>query len=236
MNITSKKFNQLEYIGEGTEGIVRKYNEDLALKLMYDEEFNETKKKSINVQSKIDDSSFIFPIDSLYIDRKYKGYTQKVLDGKQPTKMDLNNLKHFITMIKEIENDFSILTTHQLLIRDLEPRNSIFYQNKLYIIDTSRYVLEKNLSNILIERQNKRLLNYFFINTLINDTDLSIFDLNEIIQKMSLKTQTLYGDIYENVNYYFDVPIDFSKFLKQLMNELKTEELIKMQEKVLKLK
>lgn len=234
MNITKKNFDKLLYIGEGTEGIVRKYDENIALKMMYDDEFCDSKKKSINAQCKIEDSNFIFPIDVLHIDRKYRGYTQKLIDGKKPIKEDLNNLKKDIIYIKELENNLSSLTKHHLLIRDLEPRNSIFYQDRLYVIDTSRYVLEENIPYTLIERQNKRLLNYFFINMLIDDTELSIFELNDLIKQMSLKIQSLYGKVYEGVNCYFESPIDFSKFLRVLIEELKVETLDEFYQKVLK--
>lgn len=236
MYITEKKFNQLRYIGEGTEGVVRKYNDEIALKKMYYEEFDDNKKKSINAQCKIEDSNFIFPIDILYIDRKYRGYTQKIIHGKQPAISDLNNLKSFVLMVKELESSLCYLTSHHLIIRDLEPRNSIFFQNKLYIIDTSRYLLSEDVPNIFIERENKRLLNYFLINTIINDTELSIFDLSIIMKKLSLKIQSLYGSIYEDVNFYFDSPNDFSKFMKTLMNELKIEKLEELHEKILKLR
>ena len=236
MNITEKKFNSLTYIGEGTEGIVRKYSDDVGLKMMYEEEFDDNKKKSINVQCKIEDSNFIFPVDKLYIDRKYRGYTQKMLNGKKPTIKDLNRLKHDVVLIKELEECIKDLTTHHLLIRDLEPRNSIFCNDKLYIIDTSRYILEKDMSYILLERNNKRMLNYFLLNTLIDATDLSIYDLNKIIKKMSLKIQSFYGNIYEDVNCYFNNPQDFSKFLKVLIDDLKIDTLEEFHQKILKLK
>ena len=123
-----------------------------------------------------------------------------------------------------------------MLIRDLEPRNSIFCNDKLYIIDTSRYILEKDMSYILLERNNKRMLNYFLLNTLIDATDLSIYDLNKIIKKMSLKIQSFYGNIYEDVNCYFNNPQDFSKFLKVLIDDLKIDTLEEFHQKILKLK
>ena len=107
MNITKQDFDKLPYIGEGTEGIVRKFNENLVLKEMYQESFTVEKQKSINVQCGIDSMpSYIFPYDVLLIDGKYRGYAQEILKGVEPTKQDLNDLKKDILMIKNLENEF----------------------------------------------------------------------------------------------------------------------------------
>ena len=120
MNITKQDFDKLPYIGEGTEGIVRKFNENLVLKEMYQESFTVEKQKSINVQCGIDSMpSYIFPYDVLLIDGKYRGYAQEILKGVEPTKQDLNDLKKDILMIKNLENEFYYLTFYRLLINDL---------------------------------------------------------------------------------------------------------------------
>lgn len=47
MNITKQDFDKLPYIGEGTEGIVRKFNENLVLKEMYQESFTVEKQNQL---------------------------------------------------------------------------------------------------------------------------------------------------------------------------------------------
>lgn len=239
MNITKQDFDKLPYIGEGTEGIVRKFNENLVLKEMYQESFTVEKQKSINVQCGIDSMpSYIFPYDVLLIDGKYRGYAQEILKGVEPTKQDLNDLKKDILMIKNLENELYYLTFYRLLINDLWPKNSIFYNDKIYVIDTSRYSLEEDSKYLLIERENQRRLNLFFLESFILNflDNLTIYDLNRIMKKLSPKVSELYGNVYTDINCYFDKPADFSLFLHNLMQELKCEELIDLHQKILKLK
>lgn len=70
-------------------------------------------------------------------------------------------------MIKNLENEFYYLTFYRLLINDLWPKNSIFYNDKIYVIDTSRYSLEEDSKYLLIERENQRRLNLFFLESFI---------------------------------------------------------------------
>lgn len=101
MNMTEKTFNKLPYLGEGTEGIVRKLNDKYAVKKIYDEEFYLEKQKSISTQCEIKQSSlYIFPCDVLFISKIYKGYVQKIVKGKKTTKENLNNLKKDIEIIR----------------------------------------------------------------------------------------------------------------------------------------
>lgn len=233
MKITKNEFDNLPYIGEGTEGIVRKYN-NLALKEMY--EFAKDKQKSINAQCKISLNTFIFPIDILLINEEYKGYVQNIVKGNKPNLDNLNNLKKDIEMIKSIENEFSYLTFYKLLINDLLTNNSIFYDNQIYIIDTSRYTLENESSYTLIERENQRRINYFLINCLFLDylNHFSIFDLNKVMCKLNIAS--IYNNTYVGVNPYFDKPVDFSYFLYNLCEELKCDKLKDLHNKILKLK
>lgn len=231
-------FNNLPYIGEGTEGIVRKYDENILYKVMYDEEFSDEKKTSIRKQCTIKSDSFVFPNDILYISGIYKGYTQNYIKGNIPTIENLNDLNLSLKNIKEIENDMVMISRHHLFIKDLIPRNSIYYNNKLYIIDTSRYTYEEDYSVYLLENFNKRILNYYFINLFFTRfiTDNSISDFEKVIEKIGIITSNLYNDIYGNVNCYFEKPQDFSMFLELMMEEFKTESLSNMHSKILKLK
>ena len=106
------------------------------------------------------------------------------------------------------------------------------------VIDTSRYSLEEDSKYLLIERENQRRLNLFFLESFILNflDNLTIYDLNRIMKKLSPKVSELYGNVYTDINCYFDKPADFSLFLHNLMQELKCEELIDLHQKILKLK
>lgn len=237
-NIENLDFKTLSYIGEGTEGIVRKYNEVTLYKVMYDEEFSEEKKTSIIKQCTIKNDSFIFPNDILYVSGIYKGYTQEYIKGNIPTIENLDDLNLSLKNIKSLEHDITMLSKYHLLIKDLITRNSIYYNDKLYIIDTSRYTYEEDYSVYLIENFNKRMLNYFFINLFFTRfiTDNSISNFEKFIRQIGAITSNLYDDMYGNVNCYFNKPQDFSMFLELMMEEFKTESLSNMHNKILKFK
>lgn len=119
-------------------------------------------------------------------------------------------------------------------MNDLDSSNTIFYDDKLYIIDTSRYSLEEDSSYKLIERKNQKRLNIFFLKILFIDyvDNLTIDKFNNIILKMSPKIKSLYNDSI-NINCYFDKPLDFSIFLISLIDELKCDNLAELHHKIL---
>ena len=188
--ITSKEFYSLEFIGKGTEGIIKR-KQNLALKRFYQDSF----KSRVEVQFNIKNDNIIFPIEKLYIDDEYLGYVSDFIEGTN----DVSKLKHLNNLIPKIiklENSVKELSEYKILISDLLVKNSLFSNDGIYLIDTSKYYYLPNNTKKEIEYKNIKELNSFLT--------LLLFYSHENIKGINLKSmmslvglKDLYDGLYE---------------------------------------
>lgn len=209
--ITSKEFYSLEFIGKGTEGIIKR-KQNLALKRFYQDNF----KSRVEVQFNIKNDNIIFPIEKLYIDDEYLGYVSDFIEGTN----DVSKLKHLNNLIPKIiklENSVKELSEYKILISDLLVKNSLFSNDGIYLIDTSKYYYLPNNTKKEIEYKNIKELNSFLT--------LLLFYSHENIKGINLKSMmSLVGlkDLYDGLN---NQSYSFSLLLTELFKTLNTSSL-----------
>lgn len=196
--LTKAEFNKLPFIGKGVEGVVKKYG-NLALKRFYDDSF----KDRINIQYGIKNDNIILPISKLYIENEYVGYVTKYIDGTNDV-TKLNEIKNLTKLIKKLERSVIELSNHKLLLSDLIIKNSLFSNNGIYLIDTSRYEYLPNLSIEDIIIKNKKELNAFLsILLFYSHENIRGITLKEILELLCLSE--MYDELSKGKGSYSNV-------------------------------
>lgn len=224
MEISSKEFEKLKYIGEGEEGIVRKKGK-YALKKFF--ELGSYKKACLKPQYDIISTSFIFPNQPLFIDGIYIGCLNNFIVGSPSDTYKITDFENFINLVKKVEAELTLLSDSQVTILDLLPRNALINEEGFKIIDTTRYQLtsDKYECSCL----NKKRLNYFFIKYFL----LKYMNEEDFIKLISEK--------YKLYNYfcsltYIETHNYLSSFLTHFIDEFNIKTIEDYNQKVLTLR
>lgn len=163
-----KTFLDKKYLvskGSGSEGEFYFSKADkLGYKIFYndlDYAISEYNVEQIIMDSEVQLESFLFPLDTLVIDGKLKGYTSKYKRGNilsDENLLEIDSLDFDFDSLKEaykqMKIDVSLLTDKGILIYDL-PNNLIYDGKRLYAIDTCSYsksdivrLLKENVSSL----------------------------------------------------------------------------------------
>lgn len=209
MYISSKAFESLEYIGEGTEGVVRRSG-NMALKKFY--ELSAYKKVCLDFQYKIPTKYFVFPNEKLYISKNYIGCTNDFISGCTLDNFEFDTFATLLPLIKNVEGELDEISSHKVTILDLNLKNAVICDDGFRVIDTTKYQITDD--TYIAKAQNIRALNSFFIHLLL----LNGIPEEKLINIMSDKLIGYYCSLS-----YIEAKNLFSKFLEYFLEECKVE-------------
>lgn len=162
MEISNEEFEELKYIGEGEEGIVRKKGR-FALKKFF--ELGSYKKICLKPQYSIVSDCFAFPRQPLFIDGIYIGCVSNFIVGNNMDNYKFNDFEKIIKLIRIVESELSLLSDSKITVLDLLPENVLITKKGLEIIDTTRYQITDDKYECLCT--NTKRINYFFTKYLL---------------------------------------------------------------------
>lgn len=226
MKLSLKEFESLPEIGEGDEAIVKRKG-SLALKYFCKSPFTLSKKSSLEAQYGLESEFIRFPQGKLCVGNKYNGCYFPFVEGVDLRNYFLYDLIPLLKWAEDIERSTKILAENGLVICDLHLGNAVIDENKMTIIDTTKYILIQDKEEAYF--RNILELNRFFINFLY---------FNKIDIRGAIRDKFLPDDLCEkfyNLNF-IEQGKSFSLFLYQLLDELKVSNVGQYQQKVFTLK
>ncbi len=140
-------YNTFTFLGEGTEGKVFQ-KDNLAFKIFHLKRLRKIlncKCQKIELLSKLNDSSFCFPIGLLSLNNEIKGYYMPLIESGKYKNMDellykSNNISKMIECLCKVSNAVERLHKLGVTIGDIRPKNIMLAQNDEPIfIDTDNY-------------------------------------------------------------------------------------------------
>lgn len=222
MYISGKELDKLEYIGEGTEGVVRKKGK-LALKRFY--ELDDYKKSCLKAQFNMPTKYFVFPNEELYIDGIYMGCVNNYIVGETLEEYSFNNFESILTLVKKVESEIKIFSDAKVQILDLLPRNTLITEEGFKIIDTTKYQIVSDVYEARVV--NLKRFNSFFKNIiLLKDIDEETF-INFIFRNTKLM------ELYFSMAMV-ETKTRFSQFLELFLDSFKLQTNEEYKKRVLK--
>ena len=173
--IVISDYLQYKFLGHGAEGIVVKYDEKTALKILnscrYSEEKIEKKLEKIELLGQLSDESACFPKGIIKDEEGKKiGYTLNLVNPHPETKnfeelAKLKQLKEKLLYIIQASRDIERFHKTGLVLGDISGENIMIDENgKIRFIDTDNWMfggykfdIESNRMEILKKRYSKKL-------------------------------------------------------------------------------
>lgn len=209
--------NKLQKIAQGKRGYVYRL-EKTALKVLENEELNECiDGDTAKYLSGLRTDKILLPKNLLFYNNTFKGYTLKLVSQKPRSKNIISIPKNdFIRNVKELEEDVRVLSSKQVLLNGIDPKNTIF-NGSLYLSDPSRYTIFKtdNIENL--ENLNKYQL-YILLQALIIQDLRKANVQNDKIQALKGLLEMKEPDT--ECSAYFDEIIDDHSNIKELVKKI----------------
>lgn len=191
----------MKKIGEGEEGRIYRYNNDVAIKLfkhVSKKDLEQKKDTSIALKF-IDTKNFIRP-EKLLLDKKgiYKGYTMPLIDKEKNKELIDIEIISLLTMLEELYDGMRELSKTKCIIGDSNPEN-IIVTDKIYFIDTASYGLVNEFTKKDVEEINRKRINYMILSRRIQ---LELLYKREMDVETIRKIETFYHKFLESGYQY----------------------------------
>lgn len=175
-------------IGRGSQGIAYYGMEDgYVFKIFYeffdDETFCEYEAEQILAFSNITNGTFIWAIDTIYVEGNLVGYKTPYISGKSLYKQEplTINLDHFTNCLKVAKEDIKLISENKILTFDI--MYNILYGQKISIIDHLDYSISKVDPNSLYQYNNNSFdleIYFFLVDGYFDEFVNSYSDLKEL--------------------------------------------------------
>jgi serine/threonine protein kinase len=155
-----KKENIIKFIGKGSEGTVWLYNDngnEVALKIFHTDDptiNNENKEEKLIL---LKDEEYLQDdmklLNRMYSDGKFIGYTS-LYEPYEPISF-LMNKKQKIELLKQLQDKYEALNSHNIYIGDFNANNIAFKNNKIKLYDLDNFRvgdLDFNVFNYIMGR------------------------------------------------------------------------------------
>lgn len=217
IKLTGKQWTK---IGTGINGDVYRYR-NMALKLFKKEKDTPIDRYTAEYLTSISTDRILLPINLLYYNNTFKGYTYKLVPKKGPgNRMIMLPKTDLVQDIRVLEKDVEILSKKQVLLNGIEPSNTIFNGN-LYLTDPTGYrVLEGWNSDELsdeLEKVNKYQLHLLLISLIISELRKNNFSSKD---EKTIKEILEMRDEYEDSSEFFNSIIGNNDTIKQFVKKL----------------
>ena len=211
---------QLTKVGTGVNGDVYRYH-NVALKMFKKDKDTPIDEKTAEYLSNISTDRILLPINLLYYNNTFKGYTYKLVPKKGPgNRMIMLPKTDLVQDIRVLEQDVEILSKKQVLLNGIEPSNTIFNGN-LYLTDPTGYrVLEGWNSNELsdeLEKVNKYQLHLLLVSLITSELRKNNFSSKD---EKTIKEILEMRDEYEDSSEFFNSIIGNNDTVKQFVKKL----------------
>lgn len=209
--------NKLQKIAQGKRGYVYRYDRS-ALKVLDDEELSECiDEDTARYLTGMRTDRILLPKKLLFYNNTFKGYTLKLVSQKPRSKSLINIPKNdFIRNVEQLEDDVHLLSTKQVLLNGIDPRNTIF-NGSLYLSDPSKYTIFETENTENLEDLNRYQL-YILLQALIVQELRKANIQNEKIE--SLKDLLEMKETETECSTYFDEIIEDHSNIKELVKRI----------------
>lgn len=174
----------LKQIGAGCEGKVYSYN-DIAIKV-HNNNLIKTKLSYnlVKIFKNIDTKRILLPREAIFINDgnkiEYGGYTTKLVPNfKRKEKLRELSSEQIYKEIEILKNDIRILSENKICIDDLNVKDNLVFNDKLYFVDPGSYYIDNN--NVFSENTKKLgYALYLCLFCLYNDYNYLIYELHNL--------------------------------------------------------
>lgn len=195
-NVSEYIEGKLEYLGDGCEAAVYRYDKNIAIKIYKNNGF----KRKLDEETalglmKLKTKRILLPEEIIYNENNEMiGYKKKYKENYNHALKYINglNLYNEILILKE---DAYTLASNDYIISDLH-RDNMIYDGSIYLTDPGSYEKIEN------PKLNKFLYNQESLNELIID-DIIGFELEQFLSKKKAKTIT--DDLHKKSEFIGDV-------------------------------
>ncbi len=164
------------YIDEGEEGIVYRYF-DQAFKIYKDYcRKMRLKEKDVFVLQKIDTNRIVLPKNLIYdLNHQFIGYQMDFLLQYATQAIAKMDIFSFIKEICLLRDDIFLLSDFGIDMEDLNFRNLLYHNGKIYLIDPGSYVIRDYIDRSFLQQENFQR----FAKFVVDDILLSVVSLSK---------------------------------------------------------
>lgn len=207
---------QLTKVGTGVNGDVYRYR-NMALKIFKKDKDTPIDKETAEYLSNISTDRILLPINLLFYNNTFKGYTYKLVSKKgMGNRMIMLPKTDLVQDIRILERDVKTLSNKQVLLSGVEPSNTIFNSN-LYLTDPTGYRVLDGCDSQELEKLNKYQLHLLLVSLITSELRKNNFSSK--IEK-DVKEVLIMKDIEDDSSDFFADIIGNNDTIKQFVKKL----------------
>ena len=207
---------QLTKVGTGVNGDVYRYR-NMALKIFKKDKDTPIDKETAEYLSNISTDRILLPINLLFYNNTFKGYTYKLVSKKgMGNRMIMLPKTDLVQDIRILERDVKTLSNKQVLLSGVEPSNTIFNSN-LYLTDPTGYRVLDGCDSQELEKLNKYQLHLLLISLITSELRKNNFTTRD---ERSIKEILQMKDIDDNSSDFIADVIGNNDTIKQFVKKI----------------
>ncbi|MBR2827871.1 MAG: hypothetical protein IKE70_01390 [Bacilli bacterium] len=199
IDISGKRISKLA--SEKTGDIYR--YKDMALRIFKQENPAPIDLETTKILKDIPTERILLPKNILFYNNSFRGFTYKLVNNRGRGQKIMNLEKEdFLDEVSILEKDIERLSSRQILLNGIEPKNTIF-NGELYITDPTKFRRLELMSTMELEELNKYQLNLLLTTLITSEVRKSNFDSR---YEKRIKEELLNRDEFDTLaTFYADV-------------------------------